>query len=43
MLKMVPHFVLVASESSTYPRGYASGSSLPAASLDDHFEHPRSS
>jgi len=37
---MAPSFVLGSERSSTYPWGYASGRSLPAASLDDHFEQP---
>ena len=40
MLKKAPNFVLGSKESSTYPRGYASGSFSPAASLADLFEHP---
>jgi hypothetical protein len=32
--------VLASLRSSTYPRGYASGSSLAAALLDGLFEHP---
>jgi len=39
MLKMTCTFVLGAKPSSTYPRGYASGAFVPAASLQDHFEH----
>jgi hypothetical protein len=34
MLKMIPGFVLGSPTSSMYPKG------TPAASLDDHFEHP---
>ena len=40
MLKMTASFVLASFRPSTYPRGYASGSSLAAAALDSHFEHP---
>jgi hypothetical protein len=40
MLKKVASFVLASFRSSTYPRGYASGSSLAAALLDGLFEHP---
>src|SRR3954471_18875809 len=40
LLKKVPNFVLGSSQSSTYPRGYASGCDSPAASLDDLFEQP---
>jgi hypothetical protein len=41
MLKNAPNFVLGSKKSSTYHRGYASGFFLPAASLDDVFEHPK--
>jgi len=37
---MPASFVLSSQESSTYPRGYASGSCSPAASLDKHSEQP---
>jgi hypothetical protein len=40
MLKKSASFVLASFRSSTYPRGYASGSSLAAALLDSLFEHP---
>src|SRR6476660_2063651 len=40
MLKKASNFVLGSTKSSTYPRGYASGFVLPAALLDDLFEHP---
>ncbi len=40
MLKKSASFVLGSSKSSTYPRGYASGFDLPAALLDELFEHP---
>src|SRR6185369_6020519 len=40
MLKNPASGVLSSQESSTYPRGYASGSCLPAALLDGIFEHP---
>jgi hypothetical protein len=40
MLKKAASFVLTSLRSSTYPRGYASGSSLAAALLDGLFEHP---
>jgi hypothetical protein len=40
MLEKAPSFVLGSKESSTYPSGYASGSSSPAALLDGLFEHP---
>jgi hypothetical protein len=40
MLKEAASFVLGSSKSSTYPRWYASGFDLPAASLDGSFEHP---
>jgi len=40
MLKKLASIVLSSSKSSTYPRGYASGFDLPAALLDDLFEHP---
>jgi hypothetical protein len=40
LLKKAPNFVLGSKDSSTYPRGYASGSFSPAASLDDLFEQP---
>ena len=40
MLKKSASIVLASLRSSTYPRGYASGSSLVAALLDGHFEHP---
>jgi len=43
LLKKVPNFVLGSSQSSTYPRGYASGCDSPAASLDDFFEQPAES
>src|SRR6185295_18730414 len=43
LLKKVPNFVLGSSQSSTYPRGYASGCDSPAASLDDLFEQPAES
>jgi hypothetical protein len=39
MLKKPASGVLASLRSSTYPRGYASGSSLAAALLDRHFEH----
>jgi hypothetical protein len=41
MLKKVPSFVLDMTKSPTYPRGYACGLVMPAAALDDIFEHPR--
>ena len=37
---MVPSFVLGSRRSSTYPWGYASGPLSPAASPENHFEHP---
>jgi len=37
---MIPSFVLGRYGPSTYKGMYASGSSLPAALLDDHFELP---
>src|SRR2546421_12536931 len=40
MLKNPASGVLSSQESSTYPRGYASGSCSPAALLDGIFEHP---
>jgi hypothetical protein len=40
MLKKAPNLALVYKQSSTYPRGYASGCFSPAASLDRLFEHP---
>ena len=40
MLKQPASGVLTSFKSSTYPRGYASGSSLAAALLDGLFEHP---
>ena len=40
MLNKPASFVLISEESSTYPRGYASGSASPAALLDGLFEHP---
>ena len=40
MLKKVASVVLASFRPSTYPRGYASGSSLAAALLDGLFEHP---
>ena len=40
MLKRATNGVLSLHESSTYPRGYASGSASPAALLDDLFEQP---
>ena len=40
MLKKSASFVLASFRPSTYPRGYASGSSLAAALLDGLFEHP---
>jgi hypothetical protein len=40
MLKKPSNFVLGSTESSTYPSGYAFGSVLPAALLEDLFEHP---
>ena len=40
MLKEAASVVLASFRSSTFPRGYASGSSLAAALLDDSFEHP---
>ena len=42
MLEKPASFVLGSLKSSTYPRGYASGSNSPAALLDGHFEHPAS-
>lgn len=42
MLKQCPNFVLVSTQSFTYPRGYASGWVSPAALLDSLFEHPLS-
>jgi hypothetical protein len=38
--RLSPGFVLDSSNSSTYPRGYASGFDSPAASLNGIFEHP---
>ena len=43
MLKKYASVVLTSFRSSTYPRGYASGSSLAAALLDKLFEHPAAS
>jgi len=40
MLKKSASGVLASLRSSTYPRGYASGSLLAAALLDGLFEHP---
>jgi hypothetical protein len=40
MLKSAASFVLASFRSSTYPRGYVSGSSLAAALLDGLFELP---
>jgi len=40
MLKKSASGVLASFRPSTYPRGYASGSSLAAALLDSLFEHP---
>jgi len=40
MLKKASNCVLSSKESSTYPRGYACGSSSPAALLESLFEHP---
>jgi hypothetical protein len=40
MLKKSASGVLASFRSSTYPRGYASGSSLAAALLDGLFEYP---
>jgi hypothetical protein len=40
MLKKSASGVLASLRSSTYPRGYASGSSLAAALLNGPFEHP---
>jgi hypothetical protein len=40
MLKKSASGVFASLRSSTYPRGYASGSSLAAALLDGLFEHP---
>ena len=40
MLKKASSGILVAEKSSTYPRGYACGFSLPAALLARLFEHP---
>jgi len=40
MLKKASSGVLGSENSSTYPRGYASGFSTPAALLEDLFEHP---
>jgi hypothetical protein len=39
MLKMASSFVLSRPSPATYPRGYASIAGLPAALLEDHFEH----
>jgi len=39
MLKKAPNYVLGSKQSSTYPRGYASGCFSPAALLDSLFEH----
>ena len=33
-------FVLGSKQSSTYPKGYASGFDSPAAKLDDRFDKP---
>jgi hypothetical protein len=43
MLKKAARVVLASLRLSTYPRGYASGSSLAAALLDNLFEHPEAS
>jgi len=40
MLKKSASVVLASFRSSTYPRGYASESSLAAALLNGLFEHP---
>jgi hypothetical protein len=40
MFKEAASVVLASFRPSTYPRGYASGSSLAAALLDCSFEHP---
>jgi hypothetical protein len=40
MLKKATSSVLASLRPSTYPRGYAFGSSLAAALLDGLFEHP---
>jgi hypothetical protein len=40
MLKKSASFVLASFRPSSYPRGYASGSSLAAAMRDGLFEHP---
>ncbi len=40
MLKRFASGVLASLRSSKYPRGYATGSSLDAALLDEPFEHP---
>jgi hypothetical protein len=40
MLKKPVSIVLASLRSSTYPRGYASRSSLAAVLLDGLFEHP---
>jgi len=40
MLKKAASFVLASLRGSTYGTEYASASSLAAASLDSHFEHP---
>ena len=37
---MVTSFVLVSSKACDVAQGYASAWTSPAASLDDHFEHP---
>ena len=39
MLKMASRFVLSRPSPATYARGYASIAGLPAALLEDHFEH----
>ena len=40
MLKTVPSIVLASLGPSTVPQGYASGSTLAAALLENRFEHP---
>jgi hypothetical protein len=40
MLKMVTGVVLVSSKACDVAQGYASAWTSPAASPDDHFEHP---
>jgi hypothetical protein len=40
LLKKASNFVLGSKQSSTYPRGYASGCFSPAALLKGLFEHP---